>query len=180
MLGLPHKILPANIDETVEDGLSPEDFAKKMAVAKVEKVLYDLSGKIPQWVFGADTLIALDDIVLNKSKSREEARQSLKKLSGRSHKVITACALFCGKTKNIDCRIATTIVHFAELDSEILEWYLNTGEWQGAAGSYQIQGLAGCFINRIEGSFSGVVGLPLRLFYLMLLENGYDYGNYVI
>lgn len=180
LLGLPHKILPASVDEAYIEGLSPVEFAKKMATAKVEKILSDLGGKIPQWIFGADTLIALDGKVIGKSQTREDAEINLKKLSGRTHEVITACALFCGKNRRLECRDKSTIVHFAEIDKKMLEWYLDTGEWQGAAGSYKIQGLAGCFIEKIEGSFSGVVGLPLRLFYTMLVENGYDYGNYAI
>lgn len=180
MLGIPHKILPPHIIETYIEGMPPHEFARQTAAAKVQKILTDLNGKIPQWVFGADTIVVLNGEVFGKSTTREEAAAALMRLSGCAHEVVTACALYCGKTRAIDCRVDTTIVQFAKLDSDILDWYLDTGEWQGAAGSYKIQGLAGCFVEKIEGSFSSVVGLPLRLFYLMLCENGYDYGNYAI
>jgi septum formation protein len=69
----------------------------------------------------------------------------------------------------------TSTVTFAPLSPDEIEWYLDTGEWQEAAGSYKIQGLASCFITDIKGSYSGVVGLPLREFYVMLRDNGYQY-----
>jgi septum formation protein len=178
MLGLPFKIMPPLVNEAYNESTPPDEFARSMAIKKVEKIIEQLNGKIPQWVFGADTLISLDGKALGKSSTREEAETTLKQLSGRTHEVITACALFCGKTRQIDCRTASTTVYFAEILPAELDWYLDTGEWQGAAGSYKIQGLAGCFVTKIEGSFTAVVGLPLRLFYRMLIENGYDYGKY--
>jgi septum formation protein len=166
------------ISEENEAALPPLEHAKAMAVKKVERILLRLGGKIPQWILGADTLISLDGEALGKSATREEAAETLKKLSGRDHEVITACALFNGRTKEIDCRAASTTVSFDTLSPDLMEWYLDTGEWQGAAGSYKIQGLAGCFVTKITGSYSLVVGLPLRLLYLMLNENGYRYGIY--
>jgi septum formation protein len=68
-------------------------------------------------------------------------------------------------------------VTFAPLSEDEMDWYLNTGEWQGVAGGYKIQGLGGCFVTSIKGSYSAIVGLPLREFYVMLFENGYQYGN---
>ena len=175
MLGLPFKIMPPSIDESYIEGMTPDEFAKNMSVKKVEKILWQLNGKIPQWVFGADTVISLDGAVLGKSFSIDEAELMLKKLSGREHEVITACALFNGKTKKIDCRSASSTVEFALLYDKDISWYLETGEWQGSTGSYKIQGLAGCFVTKLQGSFNTIAGLPMRLFYLMLKENGYDY-----
>jgi septum formation protein len=100
----------------------------------------------------------------------------LKKLQGRSHEVVTAMALYNGKAKAIDCRSMVSDVTFAPLSQETIDWYLDTGEWQGVAGAYKIQGLAACLIAAINGSYSGIVGLPLREFYVMLQENGYAYG----
>lgn len=177
MMGIPFKIMPPVIDESFQGGVSPEEFAVQMASKKVEKIIRQLNGKTPQWIFGADTLISLDGTVLGKSSTRENAAETLKKLSGRAHDVVTSCALYCGKTGNIDCRTVKTHVEFAKISDIEMEWYLDTGEWQGAAGSYKIQGLAGCFITSITGSFSAVVGLPMRLLYTMLKENGYEYGG---
>jgi septum formation protein len=94
--------------------------------------------------------------------------------------VVTATALYTGREKTIDCRSVTSAVTFASLAAEEIDWYLNTGEWQGVAGAYQVQGLAACFIERVEGSYSSIVGLPLRAFYVMLRENGYPYGGAVL
>jgi septum formation protein len=91
--------------------------------------------------------------------------------------VITAVALFNGRARAIDCRSVVSAVSFAPLGEEEMEWYLNTGEWQGVAGGYKIQGLASCFISGLQGSYSAVVGLPLHEFYVMLKQNGYAYGG---
>jgi septum formation protein len=99
----------------------------------------------------------------------------LRKLQGRSHEVITSVALYNGRKKTTDCRSVVSTVTFAPLSPDEIEWYLNTGEWQEAAGAYKIQGLASCFITGIKGSYSGIVGLPLREFYVMLRDNGYLY-----
>jgi septum formation protein len=101
----------------------------------------------------------------------------LETLRGRSHEVITAMALLNGRKKSTDCRSVTSTVSFSPISDEELEWYLDTGEWLGAAGAYKIQGLASCFISRIDGSYSGIVGLPMQEFYAMLKDNGYPYGD---
>jgi septum formation protein len=101
----------------------------------------------------------------------------LSRLQGREHEVITAVSLYSGKAKTIDCRSVVSAVTFAALSKDEIEWYLNTGEWQEAAGAYKIQGLASCFVSRISGSPSSVVGLPIREFYVMLRENGYPFGG---
>ena len=100
----------------------------------------------------------------------------LKELSGKKHHVITSMALFNSKEKKIDCRSARCAVVFAPITDDEINWYLDTNEWQGVAGAYRIQGLASCFIDRIEGSPSTVAGLPLHEFYVMLRDNGYPYG----
>ncbi|MDR2864558.1 MAG: Maf family protein [Spirochaetaceae bacterium] len=177
LLGLPFKIIPPLVEEKNTGGISPPDFAMAMAKKKVEKVIEDLKGKIPLWIFAADTLIAVEDRIFGKSSSREEAEETLKILSGKEHEVITACALFNGKANAIDCKPVSTHITFAQMSRSDLNWYLDTGEWQGAAGSYRIQGLGACFVSRINGSYSNVVGLPLREFYEMLLQNGYPYRD---
>jgi septum formation protein len=172
--------MPAQIDETRRDerekALSPRAWAEELAARKVNKIREILSSHLPLWIFGADTLISVDDEVFGKPADREDARDMLKKLQGRSHEVVTAMALYNGRTKAVDCRSMVSEVSFASLTEEDMDWYLDTGEWQGVAGAYKIQGLASCFISAINGSYSGIVGLPLREFYVMLRENGYAYG----
>jgi septum formation protein len=119
----------------------------------------------------------LDGKIYGKPQNREHARLMLSELRGRTHQVISAVALFCGRKNAMDrCSVVST-VSFAELEDGEIEWYLDTGEWEGAAGSYRIQGLASCFISEICGSYSSIVGLPLREFYVMLRRNGYPYGG---
>jgi septum formation protein len=180
LLGIPFSIMPAQIDETVGAGgafpPNPRSWAEEMAVRKVRKIMDILSSHLPGWIFGADTLISVDDEIYGKPADREDAHDMLLKLQGRSHEVITAMALYNGKERAVDCRSTISVVSFAPLTQEDIDWYLDTGEWQGVAGAYKIQGLASCFISNINGSYSGIVGLPLREFYVMLKENGYDYG----
>jgi septum formation protein len=171
--------MPARIDETTGDGdppVSPRAWAEELAVRKVKKIMDMLSTRLPGWIFGADTLISVDGETFGKPAGREDAQDMLRKLQGRSHEVVTAMALYNGREKSVDCRSMVSEVSFAPMDQEALDWYLDTGEWQGVAGAYKIQGLASCFIANINGSYSGIVGLPLREFYVMLKDNGYDYG----
>jgi septum formation protein len=176
MMGLPFSILPAEIDESLVKQTNPAKLTAELAVKKVEKVIEVMSDRIPKWICGADTVIALDDKVFGKPATREEAATMLRKLSGKQHKVVTSIALYSGLSKKIDCNTASCSVTFAELTEEEIEWYLDTNEWQGVAGAYRIQELASCFITQIRGSPSTVAGLPLNLFYAMLRSNGYPYG----
>jgi septum formation protein len=171
--------MPAQIDETLQAGEnapSPRSWAEDLAVRKVKKIMGILASHLPGWIFGADTLISAGGEILGKPAGREDAQAMLGKLQGRSHEVITAMALYNGREKAIDCRSMVSEVTFAPLTGETIDWYLDTGEWQGVAGAYKIQGLASCLIDNITGSYSGIVGLPLREFYVMLDENGYVYG----
>jgi septum formation protein len=175
-MGLPFSIMPSRITEECTDAAGPREITEELAVRKVNRIVELLRGRTPPWICGADTAIALDGKTCGKPADREDAGRMLNMLQGREHEVVTSVALFNGKNKSIDCRSVVSTVTFAPLKESEIEWYLNTGEWQGVAGSYRIQGLAACFITNITGSYSSIVGLPIREFYLMLSENGYPYG----
>jgi len=175
-MGLPFSILPAVIDESLNAESNPKKLTEELSVKKVQKVIEVMKDRLPKWICGADTVIATESKIFGKPANREEAAQMLKNLSGKQHKVITAVALYNGNDKKIDCKSVSCTVCFAPLSQQEIEWYLDTNEWQGAAGGYRIQGLAGCFITQIKGSPSVVAGLPLREFYVMLRDNGYPYG----
>jgi septum formation protein len=177
LLGVPFSIMPPLIDEEIQNKDKPQKTAENFAILKVKKVLELMKGRTPSWICGADTLISLDGDIFGKPRDREDAGRMLSRLQGRNHEVITAVALYNGKEKTIDCRPVVSTVSFAGLSKDEIEWYLNTGEWQGVAGAYKIQGLAACFVTQVNGSPSSVVGLPLREFYVMLRENGYPYGG---
>jgi septum formation protein len=176
LLGLPFNIMPSMLDEAPKPGQSPRDYTGDMAVQKINKIVEQLRGRIPHWICGADTVISVDGTIFGKPRDRDEARTMLEKLRNREHDVSTSVALFNGRTKTIDCRSVLSSVDFTPISDKELEWYLDTGEWQGVAGAYKIQGLGGCFVNTIKGSYSAIVGLPMREFYCMLIENGYPYG----
>jgi septum formation protein len=147
--------------------------AEELALRKIKGALELLKGKDVPWVFAADTLVSLDGKIHGKPRDREDAGETLSLLSGREHRVITAMALHRGREKTTDCRSVVSTVSFAPLSEEEIRWYLESGEWRDAAGSYQVQGLGACFVSSIQGSYSAVVGLPIREFYVMLRDNGY-------
>ncbi|MDR0320241.1 MAG: Maf family protein [Treponema sp.] len=175
LLGLPFSVVPADIDESATTQTDPIELTRELAVKKVEKVLNEIKDN-PPWIFGADTVVAINNKILGKPYDRDNAFAMLSELSGSLHQVITSIALYNGREKKIDCRTACCTVHFAALSKEEIERYLESGEWQGVAGAYRIQGLAGCFVEKIEGCPSTVVGLPLREFYVMLKDNGCPFG----
>ncbi len=113
------------------------------------------------FVVAADTVVAAGRRILHKTESRETAERYLRLLSGRRHKVYSAVAV-AAPDGRISCRVVESVVGFARLDEPQLQAYLASGEWQGKAGGYAIQGQAANFIDFISGSYSGVVGLPLH------------------
>jgi septum formation protein len=176
-MGLPFNIMPSRVDEDYHKDLSPREVTEELAVRKVNHIIELLHGRTPPWICGADTVISMDGTIFGKPPSREDARNMLNALQGRDHDVVTSVALFNGREKSIDCRSVVSTVTFSRLSETEIDWYLNTGEWQGVAGAYKIQGLASCLISCIKGSYSSIVGLPMYEFYAMLRENGYPYGE---
>lgn len=177
LLGLPFSIMPSFIDETPEKGRTAKELAGDFAVKKVKKAIETLKDRVPAWICGADTIVSVDGEVYGKPQNREDAGDMLRRLSGREHEVFTAIALYNGRMGVMDSETVSSTVVFAGLCENEIEWYLDTGEWQGAAGAYRIQGLASCFVSSIRGSFSAIVGLPMYEFYAMLRRNGYPYGG---
>ena len=171
------------IDETPKPGLNPRQIAEDLALRKTLAVAEKTgtSRAVPpaagaRWIFGADTIVVLDGEIFGKPADRAAAGVMLQRLAGRRHEVITAMALFNARENKTDCRSASSEVQFAPLTAGEIEWYLDSGEWQGAAGAYQLQKLGGCLVQSINGSPSGVAGLPLCDFYAMLRGNGYQFG----
>ena len=175
MLNIPFRVIMANIDESITMGLEPEDIPELLAREKVTEVLRTLPAEqeIP-WVLGADTLIVKDGKVYGKPENQDIAETYLKELQGSKHTVYTALVLYNGKTKTTTSKTAKTEVTFAPMTDEEIQWYLDTGEWHGAAGGYRIQSLASCFIEKIDGSQSCVTGLPIRELYDILNEQNYS------
>jgi septum formation protein len=151
----PDHILSPDIDETPLKRETPRLLALRLAAAKA------MALATPEaFVVGADTVVALGRRVLPKAETVEEAQVCLQLLSGRAHRVLTAVAVVApdGRTAS---RLSESRVHFKRLTHAEIGAYLAGGEWQGKAGGYAIQGHAGAFVTALQGSYSGVVGLPL-------------------
>jgi septum formation protein len=174
-LGIPFRVIMPEIDEKIPENLEPEVVAELFATKKVEAVMRTIpSGQIVPWIFGADTIIVLNGKVYGKPENQEQAAEFLNEFSGKEQTVISAMALFNGKLNYLSTRINKTKVRFSKMSEQEIEWYVNTGEWHGAAGGYRIQGMASCFIEYIEGSYSSIIGLPIFEFYDILKEQGYS------
>jgi septum formation protein len=160
--GFEFTIRAADVDETPYDGEDPFVYAVRLAMDKADAVAVN-DGEI---VLAADTTVVLDGQIMGKPKDAADATRMLRALSGKRHEVITAICLKRGDDVQTD--IASTAVWFAPLsDTEIAD-YVASGEPMDKAGAYGIQGLASKFIDRIEGSYTNVVGLPVALTYRLI------------
>jgi septum formation protein len=157
-LGLSFRTIASSLDETREEGESPQTFVDRMACEKAK----DVSKRYPDaWILSADTIVYIEDKVFGKPESEEEAIEMLMTLSGREHNVMTGyCLASYGLNINIVERVRTR-VRFVEFSKEIARAYVQTGEPLDKAGSYGIQGKGGALVEGINGSYSNVVGLPL-------------------
>lgn len=157
-LGLRFEVLPADVDETRRAGEAPADYALRLAVAKAETAAACLGDPAAR-VLGADTVVVLGSTVLGKPRDRDEGLAMLAQLSGRSHQVLSAVALWHRGT--LSTALSESRVSFRGIAAAEAEAYWGTGEPQDKAGGYGIQGLGAVFVERLEGSYSGVMGLPL-------------------
>lgn len=172
-LGAPFAVIPdCAVDETPVPGESPAVYVTRLAQAKAADGQARLA-LADAWVLGADTCVEVDGVLLGKAEDAAAARIMLMQLSGRSHRVFTGLCLLRGE----ECLTQTvcTQVSFAPLSPACLDAYLATGEWQGKAGSYAIQGKAGAFISHLNGSYTNVVGLPLFETAQLLQQAGQAY-----
>ncbi|MBY0568862.1 MAG: Maf family protein [Hyphomonadaceae bacterium] len=150
----PDEIRAANIDETPLKGETPRLHALRLARGKAEAVSAD-----DALVLAADTVVAVGRRILPKAETEQQARDCLALLSGRTHRVYTAVAL--KRADHVNTRLVEARVSFKPLTKADTEAYIASGEWQGKAGGYAIQGLAARYITNIIGSYSAIVGLPL-------------------
>lgn len=167
----PAAVLPADIDETPSRGELPKDYALRMACEKAAAATQraEASGEAG-WILAADTVVAVGRRILPKAETLDEAEACLRLLSGRAHRIYGGIALQHGE-RSIT-RLVETRVQFKRLDQAELRAYLASGEWQGKAGGYAIQGRASVFVRAIQGSYSNVVGLSLPETYAMLTGLG--------
>jgi len=174
-MGFPITIMSPAIDESFEPTEDPETIVAELSRKKVQYVLGVITDRFLPWVLGSDTIIYHDGRAIGKPQTREEAQAILASLAGRTHSVYTALALYSGKTKNTLTAVNRTTVRFRPLEEDEIQWYLDSGEWQGVAAGYRIQGKGSFFIDRIEGQYHSVVGLPISDFYGILRSAGYQF-----
>ena len=151
-------VIPADVDETPEPGETPSAHVRRLARAKALEVARSEPHAV---ILGADTVVVIDGDILGKPVDAADARDMLRRLSGRVHQVYTGVALWRGD--EIRDAVDVTDVEMCALSDEQIDQYVASGEPAGKAGAYAIQGLASRFVTRINGSYSTVVGLPVAL-----------------
>ena len=165
----PDQVIPADIDETPQKGELPKNLALRLASGKAAAIAPNHPEAL---ILAADTVVACGRTLLDKSETEDQARRYLEQLSGRRHKIFGGICLIWPGGKTLT-RVVETTVQFKKLGTQEIESYIRSGEWQGKAGGYGIQGLAAAYIKYLSGSYSNVVGLSLYDTIQMLDGLGY-------
>jgi septum formation protein len=159
-LGVDYGLLEVDVPERREPGEPPADYVSRVAREKAGAGLLKVMAAPNAVVLGADTEVVLGDTVYGKPADGADAARMLGELSGRTHEVVSAVWLVSAGRE--DHAVNVSQVRFAALDAAQIDAYVATGEWQGKAGAYAIQGRAGAFVEHLAGSYSGVMGLPVH------------------
>jgi septum formation protein len=166
--GFDFEVSPAEVDETLWEAEDPKAYALRVALDKAAATSAKYGeGRV---VLAADTVVVAGDDVLGKPRDARDAERMLRRLSDGVHEVHTAVVLRAAGDETFE--VVTTRVHFVRLTDAEIAWYVGSGEPDGKAGAYAIQGRAARFIDRIDGSWSNVVGLPIATVYRLLSGNG--------
>lgn len=170
-IGVEFEIASGNVQERPHPDEAPRDYITRLARAKVLAIARQREAGL---IIGADTIVVLDGQMLGKPKDEADARRMLASLSGKWHAVMTGVALYDAATRQEVADFDKTLVRFARLTNQEIEWYVKTGEPMDKAGAYGIQGLGGLFVDEIAGNYYNVVGLPLPLVYRLARRLGYS------
>jgi septum formation protein len=172
----PDRLMPMDIDETPKKAEHPRSLARRLSAEKAEAARAAVKGD-PAWsgsyILSADTVVAVGRRILPKAEYLEEADAAINLLSGRSHWVFTGVAVI-SPSGLLRQTVVETKVRFKRLSAREIDAYLDSGEWRGKAGAYAIQGIAGSFVQKLAGSYTSVVGLPLYETLRILEGEGYD------
>lgn len=170
LIGIAHEVRPANIDETMRPREAPRRHAERLAREKASAI----AKRDPDLItIGADTIVVVNRKVLGKPRDADDAARMLTLLSGREHMVITAVAVSRGR--KLRSAVEEVRVRFRRLRDDEIEAYIATGEPMDKAGAYGIQGFGAALVERIDGDFFSVMGLPLRLVLSLLDQAGHPY-----
>lgn len=167
MIGLDYVVETSGEEEIQPHGLPPADYVKTLALQKAQPVA-SLHPK--DCVIGADTIVYLEGDILGKPHTPEIAKAYLTRMQGKSHVVYTGVAVL--KNERADVRCCETEVTFASMTEREIDAYVATGEPLDKAGAYGVQGPGGVFVERVEGNYFNVIGLPLPMLYRMLIDAG--------
>jgi septum formation protein len=174
--GFTFDVQPADVDETPRASENPTDYVLRVARDKAATCWTRRNGDPALCVLAADTVVVAEGRILGKPSSRDHAREMLDRLSGTTHLVHTGVVIRLANQDNEQdeevAEVVTTRVRFIDLSDSEIDWYLQSGEAEGKAGAYGIQGRASRFVDWIEGSWSNVVGLPVATVYRMLTRAG--------
>lgn len=173
LIGIKHDVRPADVDESIVGGETPADYAERLAREKAEAIAVEGA----DIVIGADTVVVIDGRVLGKPVNEQQAAAMLESLGGRTHTVLTAVAIVVdGRTSS---GVEEVTVTFRPLTLEEIDSYVATGEPMDKAGAYGIQGYGATIVERVEGDYFAVMGLPLVRLVRLLAERGihYDFAN---
>lgn len=176
--GIQFTVIPSDIDESKIPVSKPSEYVQTLAEAKANEISRSYPEKV---IIGADTIVVIDGTILGKPKSKDQAREMLKKLSGQTHQVFTGFSIQCRETEEVYSATVKTDVIFKDLTSKEIEWYINTNEPFDKAGSYAIQGLGTFLVKKINGSYTNVVGLPVCEVIEILIEKeiiGFKIGHH--
>lgn len=161
-MGLSLRVAPADIDETPLPSETPADHVRRLAAAKCDAVFARLpdGARAGAAVLAADTIVVVDADILGKPRDQADARAMLARLGGRRHTVTTAYQIRRGPDRVV-ARAVSTAVAFRLLQPAEIDAYIDSGEWEGKAGGYAVQGIAAAFVTELRGSHTNVIGLPL-------------------
>jgi len=166
LLGRPFEVVAVDVDEAPRHGEAPEALVERLARTKAAAAAQQVGPRAV--VVAADTVVVVDDRVVGKPADADGARAGVAALAGRSHRVITGVAVRRDDVE--ECAVETTVVWFRSMTAGEIAAYVATGEGRDKAGAYGIQGIGGRFVERIEGSYHNVVGLPLTSVERLLAE----------
>lgn len=165
--GIRHDVIPSNVTEGTDGRETPDAYVGRLAREKAMDVATSNRDAV---VIGSDTVVVLDGVILEKPADREDARDMLRRLSGSTHEVLTGVSII-GPERH-DLFVTTTHVTFCAIPDSWLEDYLDSSEPYDKAGAYGIQGSGGLFVERIDGDFYNVVGLPIHPLVMTLKRHG--------
>lgn len=171
-LGVEPTIRPVDIDESPRDGESAAGYVLRLAEEKARE-----QASPGELILAADTVVTLDGELLGKPEDEDDAKAMLRRLSGRTHQVLTGVAIFDPERGALDTEAVATDVTFGRMTDSDIDWYVASGEPMDKAGAYAIQGLGALFVGRITGNYSNVVGLPLPTVRSLLGRMGWEILN---